>query len=89
MYRLSSLVLSALTAIPLVTSLAIDLDKRDADISVTLSSVENAVVKAVVKNNAAEEVSLLKAGSFLDAAPVDKATVFKDGGSPSYMLTMA
>ena len=71
--------LYALTAVPLVSSLAVDLTKRDAAVSVTLSSVQNAVVKAVIKNTGAEGVSLLKAGSFLDAAPVYKATVFKDG----------
>lgn len=79
MHFLQSLVLAGLAAVPLVASVAVDLEKRASEISVTLSSVEHAVVKAVVKSTAAEELTLLKAGSFLDAAPVYKATVFKDG----------
>ena len=78
MHMLSSLLMSALAAVPLVSSFAIDLDKRDASVSVTLSSVEGTTVKAVIKNDASEQLSLLKAGSFLDSAPVYKATVFKD-----------
>ena len=64
---------------PLVLSYAIDLEKRALDVAVTLSSVENTVVKAAIKNSGAEELTLLKGGTFLDDAPVDKATVFKDG----------
>ena len=84
MQLLKSIALSALAALPLVSSVAVDLGKRDSDISVALSSVEHAVVKAVIKNNAAEELKVLKAGSFLDAAPVYKATVFKDGTHDFY-----
>ena len=70
---------SALVALaPLVYSAAIDLQKR-ADVTVTLSAVEKTVVKASIKNTAAEELRLLKGGTFLDDAPVYKATVFKDG----------
>ena len=79
MYLLPSLFISALAAFPLASSFAVDLSKRDAAVSVTLSSVQGTTVKAVIKNEAAEQLSLLKAGSFLDAAPVYKATVFKDG----------
>ena len=84
MHFFSSLATGIVAALPFVTSLALPFEKRDDDISVTLSSVEHAVVKAVITNNAAEELNLLKAGSFLDAAPVYKATVFKDG---SYLLS--
>lgn len=79
MHYSPSLLLGALAAIPLVTSFAVDLEKRATDVSVTLSSVQGTTVKAVIKNNAPEELNLLKAGSFLDAAPVYKATVFKNG----------
>ncbi|KAL9637504.1 MAG: hypothetical protein Q9164_002151 [Protoblastenia rupestris] len=72
---------SALVALaPLVYSAAIDLQKR-ADVTVTLSAVEKTVVKASIKNTAAEELRLLKGGTFLDDAPVYKATVFKDGAA--------
>lgn len=79
MYLLKSVVFGALAALPLVASVAVDLEKRDSDISVTLSSVEHGVVTAVVKNNAAEALTLLKAGTFFDSDPVEKATVFKNG----------
>ncbi|KAG8525687.1 uncharacterized protein KY384_000447 [Bacidia gigantensis] len=79
MHIFRQLGLLALSAIPLVSSVAIDLEKRAPAISVTLSSVSNTVVKAVVKNTASESVSLLKSGSILDSAPVEKATVLKDG----------
>ena len=85
MHFFKSLALGTLAALPLVSPVAVDLHKRDSDISVTLSSVEHAVVKASVKNNGAEALSLLKAGSFLDAAPVFKATVFKDGLLPTIL----
>ncbi|KAL6713807.1 hypothetical protein ACLMJK_008299 [Lecanora helva] len=81
MRYLPSFVLGALAAFPSASSFAIDLYKRDADVSVTLSSVQGTTVKASIKNNAAEALNLLKAGSFLDPAPVYKATVFKNGNA--------
>ena len=85
MHFLKRIFAAAAVALPLASSLAIDksavedLERRASDVTVTLSSVEHAVVKASIKNNAAETYKLLKAGTFLDAAPVSKATVFKDG----------
>ena len=63
----------------MVSSFAVDLEKRTSDIVVTLSSAGGTTIKASIKNHAAETFKFLKAGTFLDAAPVDKATVFKDG----------
>ena len=70
--------------LPLVSSFAVDLEKRASDVAVTLSSAGGSVVKATIKNNAAETLKFLKAGTFLDTAPVDKATVFKDGAALAF-----
>ena len=79
MHFLTQLSLAALTAFPFVTSVAIDIEKRAPSISVELSKVSNTVVKAAVKNTASEDLTLLKKGTFLDSAPVEKVTVSKDG----------
>ena len=73
----NSILLAAAIVSPFVSSLAIE--KRADDVTVTISSVQESVVKVTIKNNAADDISVLKAGSFLDAAPVYKATVYKDG----------
>lgn len=70
--------------LPLVSSFAVDLEKRASDIDVTLSSAGGSTVKATVKNNAAETFKFLKSGTFLDPAPVSKATVFKDGAAVAF-----
>ncbi|KAL8969565.1 MAG: hypothetical protein Q9197_004262, partial [Variospora fuerteventurae] len=73
--------LACIALLPLVSSVAVDLEKRADDITVTLSSAGGSRVKASVKNNAAAPLKFLKSGTFLDTAPVDKATVFKDGAA--------
>ncbi|KAL8903087.1 MAG: hypothetical protein Q9207_004166 [Kuettlingeria erythrocarpa] len=70
--------------LPLVSSVAVDLQKRASDVSVTLSSAGGTVVKATVTNNAAQTFKFLKAGTFLDPAPVEKATVFKSGAAQAF-----
>lgn len=70
--------------LPFVSSVAVDLQKRASDVSVTLSSAGGTVVKATVKNNAAQTFKFLKAGTFLDPAPVEKATVFKGGAALAF-----
>lgn len=70
--------------LPLVSSFAVDLEKRASDVDVTLSSAGGSMVKATIKNNAAETLKFLKAGTFLDTAPVGKATVFKDGAALAF-----
>ena len=79
MHLFNHLKVVSLIALPLVASVAIDLEKRAPAVSVTLSSVGGSVVKAVIKNNAEKDLTLLKSGSFLDSAPVEKATVSKNG----------
>lgn len=79
MHFVQPVLLGLFCSIPLVSSVAVDLEKRVSDVAVTLSSAGGTVIKASVKNNGAEALKFLKSGTFLDTAPVDKATVFKDG----------
>ena len=79
MLFLNQLSLLALAAAPLVSSVALDLEKRATPLSVTLTKVSNTIVKAVVKNTADKDLTLLKSGTILDSAPVEKARVLKDG----------
>ncbi|KAI4188547.1 MAG: hypothetical protein L6R41_002062 [Letrouitia leprolyta] len=80
MHLLQTCVTGLITLLPFVSSVAIDLEKR-ADVAVTLSSAGGSAVKASIKNNAGETFKFLKSGTFLDTAPVEKATVFKDGAA--------
>lgn len=84
MYLSKRLIASLVAILPLVSSFAIDLEKRASDVVVTLSSAGGSVVKASIKNNAKETLKFLKSGTFLDSAPVDKATVFKDGAPVAF-----
>lgn len=70
--------------LPLVSSFAVDLEKRASDVVVTLSSAGGSVVKASIKNNADTTLKFLKSGTFLDSAPVDRATVFKNGAPVAF-----
>ncbi|KAI4287116.1 MAG: hypothetical protein L6R35_003631, partial [Caloplaca aegaea] len=81
MHLFKTCALACIALLPLVSSVAVDLEKRADDVTVTLSSAGGSRVKASVKNNAAAPFKFLKTGTFLDAAPVDKATVFKDGAA--------
>ncbi|KAL8709215.1 MAG: hypothetical protein Q9220_005957 [cf. Caloplaca sp. 1 TL-2023] len=81
MHLLNPLLAAFALLTPLVSSVAVDLEKRASDVAVTLSSAGGSVVKASIKNNAAETFKFLKSGTFLDTAPVDKATVFKNGAA--------
>lgn len=78
-----------LAILPLVSSFAVDLQKRASDVVVTLSSAGGSVVKASIKNNGKETLKFLKSGTFLDSAPVDKATVFKDGNPVTFTGVLA
>ncbi len=79
MRLLNYIVCATATAFPLVSSFAIE--KRANDDIVTISFVRQSTVKVTIANNGAQEISLLSAGSFLDMAPLYKATVFKNGNS--------
>ncbi|KAL8758003.1 MAG: hypothetical protein Q9184_004060, partial [Pyrenodesmia sp. 2 TL-2023] len=81
-FRICAAALVAL--LPFVSSVAVHLEKRAPDVEVTLSSAGGSVVKATVKNNAAQTFKFLKTGTFLDPAPVEKATVFKGGASLAF-----
>lgn len=83
MHPLKSCIAGFLALLPFVSSAVIDLEKR-ADVAVTLSSAGGSVVKASIKNNAGETFKFLKSGTFLDTAPVEKATVFKDGAAVAF-----
>lgn len=78
MHLLQTCVAGLIALLPFVSPAVIDLEKR-ADVAVTLSSAGGSVVKASIKNNAGSTFKFLKSGTFLDTAPVEKATVFKDG----------
>lgn len=49
-----------------------------SDISVELTREGNTLIKAVVTNNAKEEISIFKPNSLFDPAPVKKLDVVKD-----------
>lgn len=67
---------SALAAlVATASSTAIDLQKRDSPLSVSLTQVENSKVKVAVTNNDQSSYNLFLKGSFLDKAPVDKLYV--------------
>ncbi|KAL9033199.1 MAG: hypothetical protein Q9180_006074 [Flavoplaca navasiana] len=89
MYLSRLVVAGLLGVLPLVSSFAVDLEKRASDVVVTLSSVGGSVVKASIKNNGKETLKFLKSGTFLDSAPVDKATVFKDGNPVTFTGVLA
>lgn len=88
MHFLNQLGALALAATPLVSSFAIDLEKRASPFSVELSKVSNTVVKAVVKNTADKDLTVLKSGTFLDAAPVEKVTVLKNGSNLLFFVSL-
>ncbi len=84
MHPLKICTTALLALLPFVSSVAVDLEKRASDVSVTLSSAGGTVVKATLTNNAARTFKFLKAGTFLDPAPVEKATVFKAGAAQAF-----
>ncbi|KAL8915285.1 MAG: hypothetical protein Q9172_006903 [Xanthocarpia lactea] len=84
MYLSKGVVAALFAILPLVSSFAVDLEKRASDVDVTLSSLGGTVVKASIKNNAKETLKFLKSGTFLDSGPVEKATVFKDGAPVAF-----
>jgi deuterolysin len=57
----------------------LDTYKKDSALQVTLNAVENSIVKATVVNTGNEDLNLLKFGSLLDSAPVQKLNVYTVG----------
>ncbi|KAF4962730.1 hypothetical protein FSARC_9212 [Fusarium sarcochroum] len=58
-------------------------DKRaPTPLNVELQLEGNSKVKAVITNNGKNNLKLLKVGTFLDTAPVERAQVFSAGKNP-------
>lgn len=58
---------------------------RSSRLGVTLSSVGDTRVKAVVRNVGQDEVTFVHLNFFGDKAPVKKVTVYQDGMSPRHI----
>lgn len=70
---------SALAAlVATASSTAIDLQKRDTPLSVSLTQVEGSKVKVALTNNDKTNYNLFFKGTFLDKAPVEKLYVTSD-----------
>lgn len=67
-----SLIASALAA-------RMDVTKRDSPLKVDIQSVGNSAVKAVITNTGSEPIRLMKTGSILDKAAIEKAEIFSGG----------
>lgn len=73
------LTLSALAGLLATASAtAIDLEKRDSPLSVSLAQVEDSKVKVALTNNDETSYKLFYKGTFLDDAPTDKLAVSSD-----------
>lgn len=60
----------------LVSSVAVDIEKRETPLTVTLAETgNNAVVKATVTNTGSVGLNLFNKGTFLDQSAVEKLTV--------------
>lgn len=76
MFFLIELTLTLAVIAQVAHSTRLYIEKRDSPLSVTLYAGENGVVEATVTNSGAEDLKLLKYGSLLDSAPVQKLNVF-------------
>jgi deuterolysin len=78
----TQLSLAALAAY--VSATAINVNKRESPLGVTLEAAGNSEVKVAVTNNGASTINLLSKGTFLDEVnPVQKVKMFSSGGSKS------
>ncbi|KAL9011607.1 MAG: hypothetical protein Q9173_003568 [Seirophora scorigena] len=89
MHLLKTCIAASIALLPFASSVAVNLEKRASDVTVTLSSAGGSRVKASITNNAASAFKFLKTGTFLDSAPVDKATVFKNGAPVAFKGILA
>jgi deuterolysin len=71
-----------------VSSTAIDLEKRDSPLSVSLTQVEDSKVKVSLTNNNEASYKLFYKGTFLDEAPTDKLSVSSDCKSRKRSITV-
>ena len=73
------LTLSALaTLLATASATAIDLERRDSTLFVSLNQIEDSKVKFAVINNDEASYKLFYKGTFLDHAPTDKLSVTSD-----------
>lgn len=77
-FILQSSLLSAVL-LGIANAVAVDLQKRDSPLEVTLAPSGNAVVKATVKNVGTTDLKLLTYGTLFDEAPVEKVDVYTAG----------
>jgi deuterolysin len=61
----------------LANAVSLDFNKRDAAVDVKLELTGNTAVKALITNTGSEDLKVLKTGSFLDSAAVEKVEVFQ------------
>lgn len=77
--QFSRITLAVAALFGLSSAAVLDIGKRDSGLEVTLTAIENAVFKAVVKNVGSTGLNLLAKGTLFDTAPVEKLIV-TDGG---------
>ncbi|KAK6074053.1 Neutral protease 2-like protein [Seiridium cupressi] len=75
-----------LGSISILASLAsaVSISRRDGPLDVQLEMIGNTGVQATVTNTGNEDLKLLRTGSFLDSAPVEKVQVFKGDTQVSF-----
>jgi deuterolysin len=62
-----------------VAAVSVDLTQRETPLDLQLERVGNTAVKAYLTNKGNTGLRLLKTGTFLDKAPVEKVQVFSSG----------
>lgn len=68
----------------LANAVSIDFNKRDSALDVKLELTGNTAVKAVITNTGSEDLKVLKTGSFLDEAAVEKVEVFQGSSKVAF-----
>ena len=64
-------------------AVAIEVDKRDSALAVSIEKASNTGLKATITNTGASSLKVLKAGSILDSSLVEKTEIFSGSKSPS------
>ena len=72
-----------------VLAVAVNVNKRDDALSVSLETVSNTAVKATIKNTGSSSLKVFKAGSILDSNLVEKTEVFSGGESQSAPVSLS
>lgn len=63
----------------LASAVSVDLGKRDSPLDVKIQMVDNSIVQAAITNTGRETLRLLKTGTILDSAAVEKTEIFSGG----------